>query len=128
MPRTTIISKETRSLPCPLTESERAEFGTALANVLKVLYDARDDEALRRKEVKTEIEAIEARVRALGRVVASGQEYRDVEVQKIADHGPCTVSTVRMDTGEVLSVRDMLPNERQLSVLDPPEEAVPAAE
>jgi hypothetical protein len=125
---TTILSEEKRSLPCQLTESERAERGSALAYKLTEVYEAEEEEAERRKAEKASIDRLKAEARAISLVVSSGQEYRTVDVQRIADHDAGLVHTTRMDTGEVISTRDILPAERQLSLVGMSEGAVPAAE
>lgn len=125
----TILKKEKRFLPCELTESEKVERGATLARELVALNQAQDAEAERRKAEKIELEKREAEIRMLSVIVASGRETREVEVEIFADHDAGQVYTMRTDTGEILSRRDIRPEERQISLLGAQgEDSVPAAQ
>jgi uncharacterized protein YlxP (DUF503 family) len=126
---TTIISKEDRTLPCTLNESELVQRGGALAILLQDIAAAEEREKSRRSDEKGKIGAMKDKAALLRDIVANGSEPRQVGVQVIGYHDSQTVSTVRMDTGEILGTRAMTMKERQMpfDFIDAPADA-PKAE
>jgi hypothetical protein len=64
--------------------------------------------------MKDEMANLVSSARAVSRVISAGEEYRPVVVRQYADYEDGTVKFVRLDTNEVMSVRTMTEDERQV--------------
>jgi len=112
------VFEEPRRLPCALNEAELNARGDELATAVQELARAETEEAERRKAVKARLTEMELKVSDLAETVKSRREERDVmvvgELVGMAE-GPM-VREVRMDTGEMIGLRQPTAQERQPEV------------
>lgn len=110
------LKKVTRNLPCRLTEGELL----ARADDLSVVVQETTAEEGRQTDVKAQMKArlteLDARKTRLAITIGRKEEYRDVEVEHLADLQAGTVSVIRTDTGESIETRPMTEQERQTSL------------
>jgi hypothetical protein len=106
----------TMSLPVPLSEQELIIKG----NDLSVLVQELDSIEVRKKTAnsgfKDEIDSTSGRIASLAKIVREKKEYREVEVTEIKNMDRMTMDTVRLDTGEVVSYRELKGHERNLGL------------
>ena len=111
--RMTILREYPESLRTDLTPEEKIERGRKLAELVQKIDSAEAEERDRRKGVKEVLDALIEQRTSLAFIVHRGQEDRESEIEERADYETRKVSTVRLDTGEVVRERDLLPEERQ---------------
>lgn len=106
-----------KSLKYTFTQAEILELGSDLARE----YAARTEAEANKKEVdaqlKAEIESHAAKAESLSRKLNNGYEYRDVECNEIFDYVQKTLSLERLDTGEIIYIRQLSVEELQSSLL-----------
>lgn len=112
-PNRKVIATETQKLRVDLTE---AEIKRANENLIGCLSDiaAHEREAT---EVKAQLarkqKGLEAKRGNLHQLIVAGYEYRDVEVEKIADYDRGLIMFCRVDTGAEVDVERMPEGVRQ---------------
>lgn len=107
------LKKAARNLPCKLTDEELLDR----ADQLSVVVQETSAEESRQTDVKTQMKAklteLDARKTRLAITIGRKEEYRDIEVESIADIQAGTVTDYRTDTGEAIGTRPMTEHERQ---------------
>lgn len=110
------LKRVMRNLPCRLTEPELLDR----ADQLSVVVQETNAEEGRQTDVKAQMKAklteLDARKTRLAITIGRKEEYRDVEVELMADIQAGTVTTYRMDTSEALETRPMSEQERQTAL------------
>lgn len=112
-PHRKVIGKETQKLRVDLTENE---LKRANENLIGCLSDisAHEREAT---EIKAQLarkqKGLEAKRGNLHQLIVAGYEYRDVEVEKIADYDRGIILFCRVDTGAEVDVERMPEGVRQ---------------
>ncbi len=109
---------KTQTLPVRLTTEEKLQRGTALAKALQDCGALESDFAEIKSKFKARIETAELEVSKLGAIVRAGEEFREVAVEDVSDFERSVISTMRLDTGEVVSTRGMTAHERQQHLFD----------
>lgn len=106
----------TRTLPCSLSPEESHKAAQAAA--AKLLERERLETELKNLIREKRAAIAECQKEFIRLVVASGQaiEERPVEVEQKFNYKLGTVEETRVDTGELLAAREMLPKERQLEL------------
>lgn len=108
-----ILKTHTLLLATPLTQDEVLALARELANTVQAVGA---EEALQKNlkdQMKAKLSELQARQTRLSIVVATGKEYRNVEVEVcLLDTGQ--VQEVRLDTGEIVTTRTPYDSERQL--------------
>lgn len=101
-------------LPCHLGEPDKLSMGKRLADVLR----EQDRLSLERKAAmdgfKQRASLLAEEAHQLSGAVSKGYVVRPIECEEMRDYASGRVSTVRLDTGEVLNERAMTTDERQL--------------
>lgn len=92
-----------------LTPDEQRERGVDLARARSELAILED----RRRDIAADIKDMKERIADLGAAVLHCQEMRPVEVEYRADLLADTMTTVRLDTFDIVSVRMLDGNERR---------------
>lgn len=110
-----LLSRAPQMIPCKLSPLEFEERAGQLARELANRRELLAEQALRKKEMKLAVDALEARIGELSQVVATREEERLIEVETKADDMTGKVCMIRLDTGEVVAERAMTPDERQIS-------------
>lgn len=108
-----IITVTTQKLPVVLSPDGIMDAARELASVIQADAVELEDQKTMKEQMKARLSELQARQSRLASVVASGKEYRDVEVEVRfvdAEH----VEEVRKDTGEVIVNRPPRDHERQL--------------
>ena len=109
--------RETRTLPCRLTDEELRERGQALAQTVQNIATEQTRQTDLKAQMKATLAGLQARESLLANVVARREEFRDVLVALVPDHAAGTLTEVRLDTGEAFYTRPLTEDERQLSLL-----------
>lgn len=109
------LRRSTRLLPCKLNETELNAKGQELAQTVQEIAG----EEIRQKGIKDQLKArlseLQSRQSKIALVVTQREEYRDVVVVvELREDG--TVQERRLDTEEVMIVRPMKDEERQLTL------------
>lgn len=112
--RPEVLGKEQRELPVKLSDAEVAAKARELSEVIEEIEEEEKDQAEQKAAMKARMGELEAKQRALARVVRRGTEDRMVDVWTVADYESGNARAVRQDTGEVLSSRVLSNAERQL--------------
>jgi hypothetical protein len=127
-------SIERRSLFVVLNTNELSMFSRKLAETVPQIANLTRDAKASASQWKARIETVEVDQSRLSGIVSDGREERPVECHWIYEcagidtasgeriHHPEKKTLVRSDTLEVIEVRDITSEERQMSLL--PEEAV----
>ena len=106
----------TKSLPVKLSEQELIIKG----NELSILVQELDSTEQRKKDAnsgfKSEIDSLSLQVSGLARIVREKKEYREVECEDRKNLERMTMDTVRLDTLEVVSYRELQGHERNLGL------------
>jgi hypothetical protein len=105
---------EKRTLTCELTSSELEQRGAELA---RCTFDWEEAEEQKKGVTKTLGDVIknhEVNMKRLARIVRSGKEEREVEVEWKPFISSETMRQIRLDTGEEISSRPMTKEEKEL--------------
>ena len=126
----TRIGSETRDLPVALAEPMRAAKGQELALVVQERRAQIENEAAVRATLKAQRDEIDQRIAGLVDVVASGNEIMPVECEVWAERDGAgdIAKVIRKDTGEVVQMRPLTEDERQMPfdfIGEPPKEKDP---
>ena len=116
MSRHVEVKESTRSLPVKLTDDEVLALGRRIAELMEQRQSA---EALRKsqqKKLKSEIEELDKEIEDKRCAIRSCEERRLVEVELHFDYQRGIVETIRIDTGESVSIRPMDDEERQMGL------------
>ena len=103
----------TRQLPVTLTQEEINLRAMDLARRIDEIDDVHAEKAEAMAGFKQRFEELENIKNGLARVIRSGFEYRDVQVEERPNHDRKVVETYRTDTGERVDVRAMREDEMQ---------------
>lgn len=110
------IKKAVRNLPCRLTGDELL----IRADELSVVVQETNGEEVRQADVKAQMKArlteLDARKTRLAITIGRKEEYRDVEVELVADIQAQTTTIYRQDTGEAIETRPMSEQEKQAAL------------
>lgn len=105
---------EKRTLTCILTPNELERRGAELARATFDWDGAEEEKKSITKTLGETIKNHEANMKRLARVVKSGKEEREVEVEWQAFPSSETMRLIRLDTGEEITSRAMTKEEREL--------------
>lgn len=115
-----ILKTYTRELSCTLTEDEWNDRAKALAAAVQEIAREEDRHTTLKSQMKSSLQALEAKRNRLASVVASSTEYREVTVELIASFPTNAAIEIRTDTGEEISRRFLVDSERQQALpIDP---------
>lgn len=103
----------TEYLKCTLTEKEIKESGFNLALSSSKINDLEAQKKSFNDQIKADISAAEAEIQRLALMIQNGYEYRMVEVEEEIDPLERCVMIIRTDTGEMVRVRPLKPEEMQ---------------
>ena len=106
----------TQTLPVILTEQELIIKGNELSIQVEELADIESRKKSAMSGFKDEIESSELAISRLAKIVREKKEYREVEVTERRNEERMTMDTVRLDTGEVVSYRELQGHERNLKL------------
>jgi hypothetical protein len=109
----TDTQRYTETLPVKLTESEaleRADVSARLQQERDAIEAAMKADAAQRK---ADIQEKDAAMRRLAEEIRQRRTYRAVDCERRFDYSDGKVREVRLDTGEIISERDMTYDERQ---------------
>lgn len=107
------IKRVTRNLPCRLTETELLTRADELSVVVQETTAEEGRQADVKAQMKARLTELDPRKTRLAITIGRKEEYRDVEVELMADLQAQTVTVYRMDTSEAIETRPMSEHERQ---------------
>lgn len=96
----------------PLTPRERQEKHDELVRTLNDLQRLRDHFALLKKQHKATVESRELTIRELSHDLKDNYVMRSVSCEERPDLDAGTMTTTRLDTGELLDTRPLTEDER----------------
>lgn len=108
-----ILKQSDEDLFTELTNDERLDRGNRLAETLEAIRAEESRAEMVKASLKSAMTALEAKRDELSIIVRQGKELRRVQVETRADDKALKVLRVRLDSGAVLSERDMNADERQ---------------
>jgi len=118
--RDQVLGTEIRKLPVKLTDEELRTKSVELANFPSQLADAEEELKAAKTDYNAEKANIESRIASIradqvkaSRVVRTGEERREIDVEKIGDYQTGVVRFERVDSREVVQSRPMHDNEKQ---------------
>ncbi len=101
------------NLKCILTKDEVADRADRAAGLLQDRDAKEEDQKARAKAAKAEIDAVEAELRRVSNEVRTKATYQDVQCERRYVYDKSKVQEWRLDTGEMISERDMNEAEKQ---------------
>jgi hypothetical protein len=110
------MTYDTMTLPVPLTEGELIIKGNELSIQVEDLADIETRKKTAMSAFKEEIDTAEAVIAKLAKIVREKKEYREVEVTERRNEDRMTMDTIRLDTGDVVSYRELRGHERNLGL------------
>ena len=102
-----------RRLPVKLTDDELLARGRQLVENMRKTAVAEEAREAENKKRKGDIALLEEATGLLSAIISTGTEEREVECEIRKDFIHGKVTTVRMDTGEIIDERIMTADERQ---------------
>lgn len=103
-------------LKCELTEAEKAELASKMAEHQADLEHLEDEKKAVTKDFASRIELVQGTIRRESGTYRQGWEMRDVECVEITDKRAGTLTVVRQDTGEIVKIRPLTQEERELKL------------
>lgn len=100
-------------LPVKLTRLEVAERGQTMAQRVKEKVELEAEKASVMRGFGEKLKAIGGEINRLSKIVADGEEYRNVDCEVIRSFIDKKVIITRKDTGEVIEERKMFQSEMQ---------------
>jgi hypothetical protein len=104
------------NLRCKLTVEQVADYADRAATLLADRDSKEDDQKARAKQAKSELEAIEAELRRVSNIVRTKAIYEDIQCERRFVYETKKVQEWRLDTGEMISERDMNAHETQMGL------------
>jgi uncharacterized FlaG/YvyC family protein len=111
--------KTSRNLPVLLTDDEIAERGKQVAKAVEMGAALKEERKNQTAKLTGDIKLQGEIVRRLSRAIASGHDEKEVECTVNKDFGRKEVTVIRDDTGEIVDVRPMTPDEQQETLFPP---------
>ena len=106
-------NKFIQSLKCILTDSEKQELGSQMAEAVARVNEAEQELKSVSTQIKSKIAVDEALISGCSEKIRSGYEFRKVECEEVKDYENDRVTILRLDNFHVVSSREMKPEERQ---------------
>lgn len=107
-----------RRLPVKLSPSELQACSDALAGVVQAYDELKDEAKAVAKDLKERLEALGAKRASLASIVERRQEVRAVECREAPNFERNVVEIVRLDTGELVDIRELTAEDRQASFFE----------
>jgi hypothetical protein len=106
-------NKFRQSLKCILTDEEKQEIGSQLAEAVARVNEAEQELKAVSTQIKSQIAVDEALISGCSEKIRSGYEFRKVECEEVKDYENDRVTIIRLDSYSTVSSREMKPEERQ---------------
>lgn len=104
------------NLRCKLSVEQVADYADRAATLLADRDSKEDDQKARAKQAKSELEAVEAELRRVSNIVRTKAIYEDIQCERRFVYETKKVQEWRLDTGEMMSERDMNAHETQMGL------------
>lgn len=119
-----LVPKEIRSpnLNCDLTNDELVEAGAALADNTESQAQLEAEKKSMMAQFKARIDSASAEIQRLGTIIRGRREMRPVQCVQIYDFAAGVIRMIRMDTWTQASEVEMTLRDRQLEMVEEPEE------
>jgi hypothetical protein len=105
----------TENLKVDLTPEEILAASREMARAVDELHDLEQQRKAAAETYKARITQAQATVQINSVLVRNGYEFRKTEVRRTLDYDRAWVTSVRLDTGEVVESRAMTPDEKQMT-------------
>lgn len=110
------IVKESQYLKCPLTDAELLAYGEEAARAKGDIGVIKDKMAAVKKELQSQIDQKEARLRELSGKIVSKSEFRSVKCERTINFTTGRVTVFRTDDLSFLEDREIYENEKQMEL------------
>ena len=107
------VRKYSTNLKVQLTDNEIIEAASAMAKSMDIVKSLEADLASLKSNFKAKIAEETARLEQYQGKVRNKSDYREVDCEETKDKKTKKITTVRLDTGEVIEDRNMTYNELQ---------------
>ena len=108
--------KHRQLLSVTLTDEEIRARGKQIAREIEEMHSAESERKELNAELGKKIQAHSRVIDQLSRVIDTGIEYRDVDVDIVYDFAQQEIRKVRIDTGEIFVFRRMTDEESQMQM------------
>ena len=109
-------NESTEQLKCFLTDKEKLDMGKSLAETLAKKSGFERELNSLKKQFGSKIEMCDSQIASLQELINVGYEFRSVKIEILFDFDKGVVETTRIDTFEVIEIRPMTANERQMMI------------
>jgi hypothetical protein len=103
-------------LPVRLSDNEIKQRGEKLADLLREIGEKESEKSVETKKFASAIKELEVEADTVAQAIRSGQEDRDVEIERRPDFKKETVEIIRIDTGEVVVTEALSDSDRQTNL------------
>lgn len=122
------VKKSKRTLQCKFAPAELLQLGKDLAERTKLYSQTEAEKKQVTKQFDAKLAEIEAQIQQLSNNLQSGYEYRSVDCTETVGEPEENRKTVRrLDTNEVVEVRELTNDEKQRKLEFEKEQEKPAA-
>lgn len=108
--------KTVQKLRVALTDKERMEAGSSIADLQQRGAELTADMKAEVKRMKVDIDSVTAQMLSHGERLRTGYELRSVDCELIIDYDRGTATEIRKDTGETVNTRGLYPSEQQTQI------------
>jgi hypothetical protein len=105
--------KDTMELPVKLTKGEKLRCGELAASLAHQAHVLEEQRKLQNAELKSQIDALNDQIGELFDQLRTGEQVREVEVEREKDYEHGVERITRLDIDEVISERTLGPEEMQ---------------
>ena len=117
-----------RSLPVPLTEEQKEQRTQDLIRRLDVIEEIEERKKASNDEYKSQVQREIVTCGQLRRELKQGYTMEEIKCDDIMDWAGGVVTTIRLDTKEVVSEREITETERQMNLDEVAQEETESAE
>ena len=110
----TKVTYEPHTLPCPLSEKEKAEAADQLATAIQSAESLELERKAAMGDFRSRLEALKERIHNLTRQVKEGVESRSVKCELRLNYTKLTAILIRTDTKETVEERPLTDEEKQM--------------
>lgn len=112
------VQKSLQKLKCFLGDPEILEIANLMANQGETLSELKEEAKRATTAYKGKIKEIADQISILQRKILNKFEFRHVECEERFDFKAGKITVIRIDTGEIVEVRDMTAADRQTTFIE----------
>lgn len=109
-------TRDRKLLPCKLTQEEIVACSKEQSQNIQTVVEIKNQLKAIQSEMGGRVKQLEAGIGVLANRIKNGEEMRSVDVEVQANYTDCTITVVRLDTGQPIESRNMTGEEKQLQI------------